>query len=96
MATSAGSRRRSGWATGSGVWSAPPPRDREPSTRRPEILSRFAELVSLAISSAEAREQLSALASTDALTGLPNQRTFTERLRDELVRAGATIAPSAS
>ena len=52
-----------------------------------DIMSRFAELVSLAISSAEAREQLLALASTDPLTGLPNQRTFTERLGDEVVRA---------
>jgi diguanylate cyclase (GGDEF)-like protein/PAS domain S-box-containing protein len=52
-----------------------------------EILSRFAELVSLAISSAEAREQLAVLASTDALTGLPNQRAFSDRLGDEVVRA---------
>jgi diguanylate cyclase (GGDEF)-like protein/PAS domain S-box-containing protein len=51
------------------------------------ILSRFAELVSLAISSSEAREQLLALASTDPLTGLPNLRTFTQRLGDEVVRA---------
>ena len=52
-----------------------------------QILARFAELVSLAISSAEAREQLLALASSDPLTGLPNQRTFTQRLGDEVVRA---------
>ena len=51
------------------------------------ILSRFAELASLAISSAEAREQLLALASTDPLTGLPNLRTFTQRLGDEVVKA---------
>ncbi len=59
----------------------------------PEILSRFAELVSLAIGSAEAREQLAALALTDALTGLPNQRTFTKRLGDEVVRARRHARP---
>jgi diguanylate cyclase (GGDEF)-like protein/PAS domain S-box-containing protein len=52
-----------------------------------EILTRFAELVSLAISSTEAREKLAALAATDPLTGLPNLRTFSERLGDEVVRA---------
>jgi diguanylate cyclase (GGDEF)-like protein/PAS domain S-box-containing protein len=58
-----------------------------------DILSRFAELVSLAISSAEAREQLLALASTDPLTGLPNLRTFTQRLGDEVVRARRHARP---
>lgn len=50
-------------------------------------LARFAELVGLAIASADARQQLNRLASTDHLTGLPNKRTFQERLAAEVERA---------
>jgi diguanylate cyclase (GGDEF)-like protein len=50
-------------------------------------LARFAGLVSLAISNAEAREALSRQASTDALTGLANHRVFHEQVRAELERA---------
>ena len=67
------------------------PGDIDPATTG--ILSRFAELVSLAISSSEAREQLLALASTDPLTGLPNLRTFTQCLGDEVVRARRHARP---
>jgi diguanylate cyclase (GGDEF)-like protein/PAS domain S-box-containing protein len=50
-------------------------------------LARFADLVSLAVSGAEAREQLAMIASTDHLTGLSNQRSFSDRLEEEVRRA---------
>jgi diguanylate cyclase (GGDEF)-like protein len=50
-------------------------------------ITRIAALVSLAVSSAEAREQLSRLASTDHLTGLHNQRAFAEHLEAAVARA---------
>jgi diguanylate cyclase (GGDEF)-like protein/PAS domain S-box-containing protein len=50
-------------------------------------LGRFAELVGIAVSNAEARGRLAALAATDHLTGLANHRTFQERLAQEAVRA---------
>jgi diguanylate cyclase (GGDEF)-like protein len=57
----------------------------DPAARK--TLADFASLVSLAIGAAEARERLGALAATDPLTGLPNQRTFAKRLDEEVVRA---------
>ena len=51
-------------------------------------LGRFAELVGIAVTTAEARGRLAALAATDHLTGLANHRTFQERLGQEAVRAG--------
>jgi len=59
-------------------------RDREGVERR---LERFASLVALSISAAQAREELAHQASTDHLTGLANRRVFTERLDFELERA---------
>jgi putative nucleotidyltransferase with HDIG domain len=50
-------------------------------------LARFAQLVALAIANAEAWESLSRQASTDALTGIANHRTFHDRLRSEAERA---------
>ncbi len=50
-------------------------------------LARFAELVGIAVSNAEGRARLAALAATDHLTGLANHRTFQERLAQEVVRA---------
>jgi len=50
-------------------------------------LLRFAEFVSMAIANADARARLVAWAATDELTGLPNQRTFHERLATEVERA---------
>ncbi len=50
-------------------------------------LGRFAELVSLAISNADARDRLAAQATTDPLTGLANHRVFHERLTAEVARA---------
>ena len=55
--------------------------------RADERMARVADLVSLAIAGAEAREQLSRLASTDHLTGLYNQRAFSDRLDNEVGRA---------
>lgn len=52
-----------------------------------EQLERFAELVGMAIANADARSQLTALASTDELTNLPNQRSFHDRLAVEVERA---------
>ncbi len=52
-----------------------------------ERLGRFAELVGIAVSNAEGRARLADLAATDHLTGLPNHRTFQERLAQEVTRA---------
>jgi diguanylate cyclase (GGDEF)-like protein/putative nucleotidyltransferase with HDIG domain len=49
-------------------------------------VTRFADLVSLAVTGAEARQQLSELAFTDHLTGLHNQRAFSDRLEEEVRR----------
>jgi diguanylate cyclase (GGDEF)-like protein len=56
----------------------------ESDARDDDHLARFARLIGLAVANAEARTALVALASTDGLTGLPNQRTFRERLADEV------------
>ena len=58
-------------------------------------LARFARLIGLAIANADARTALAALASTDGLTGLPNQRTFHERLAEEVDRARRNGRPLA-
>ncbi len=50
-------------------------------------LLRFASLVGLAISNADAWDRLERQASTDPLTGIPNRRTFRERLTEEVARA---------
>jgi diguanylate cyclase (GGDEF)-like protein len=50
-------------------------------------LERFASLVGLAISNADAWDRLERQASTDPLTGIANRRTFHERLADEVARA---------
>lgn len=50
-------------------------------------LDRFAEMVALAVSAADARARLAAQATTDPLTSLANHRVFHERLREEVARA---------
>ncbi len=50
-------------------------------------LERFAEVVSVAFSAADARARLAVEATTDPLTGLANHRAFHERLRQEVARA---------
>lgn len=50
-------------------------------------LADFAELTAAAHAHAETRDQLAALATTDPLTGLANQRAFQERLAGECERA---------
>ena len=52
-----------------------------------ERLARFADLVGLAVTGSQAREQLAQLAFTDHLTGLYNQRAFGERLEEEVRRS---------
>jgi diguanylate cyclase (GGDEF)-like protein len=52
-----------------------------------ERMSSFAELVAVAISSAEALETLSREATTDSLTGLANYGAFHERLLSEVERS---------
>jgi diguanylate cyclase (GGDEF)-like protein len=52
-----------------------------------ERLASFAELVAVAISSAEALETLSREATTDPITGLANYRAFHERLGYEVERS---------
>ena len=54
--------------------------------RELDRLARFADLVSLAVTGAQAREQLAQLAFTDHLTGLYNQRAFADRLEEEVRR----------
>jgi diguanylate cyclase (GGDEF)-like protein len=50
-------------------------------------LERFASLVGLAISNADAWDRLARQASTDPLTGIANRRTFQESLTAEIARA---------
>jgi len=52
-----------------------------------ERLRDFAELASVAVVNAEARQELNVRASTDGLTGLLNRRSFDERLGGEVSRA---------
>jgi diguanylate cyclase (GGDEF)-like protein/PAS domain S-box-containing protein len=52
-----------------------------------ERLARFAELVAMAVANAEAWDALARQASTDAITGLANHRSFKERLGPEVTRA---------
>jgi diguanylate cyclase (GGDEF)-like protein/PAS domain S-box-containing protein len=52
-----------------------------------ERLSSVAELVAVALSSADALERLSREATTDPITGLANYRAFHERLGSEVERA---------
>ena len=47
----------------------------------------YAELIATAVANAEDRAQLGAQAAVDALTDLPNERAFRDRLRDETTRA---------
>jgi diguanylate cyclase (GGDEF)-like protein len=51
------------------------------------LATRFGDAAALAIDNAHIRARLEHQASTDALTGLYNHRTFHERLREEIVRA---------
>jgi PAS domain S-box-containing protein len=52
-----------------------------------ERLARFADLVAMAVANAEAWDTLARQASTDAITGLSNHRSFKERLNAEVTRA---------
>jgi diguanylate cyclase (GGDEF)-like protein/PAS domain S-box-containing protein/putative nucleotidyltransferase with HDIG domain len=52
-----------------------------------EILQRFATLIELAVTSAEARRVLAERAANDHLTGLLNHRSFHERLQAEWERS---------
>jgi diguanylate cyclase (GGDEF)-like protein/PAS domain S-box-containing protein len=71
------------WGAVSVGWRQVPSADPHAAAR----LARFAHLVSLAVTGAEAREQLGRLASTDHVTGLYNRRTFSDRLDAEVTRA---------
>ncbi len=53
------------------------------------LATRFGDAAALAIDNAHVRARLEYQASTDALTGLYNHRTFHDRLRQELMRASA-------
>jgi diguanylate cyclase (GGDEF)-like protein/PAS domain S-box-containing protein len=50
-------------------------------------LTRFADLVSLAISNAQTLQTLAQQATTDPITGLANHRSFHDRLGEEVERA---------
>ncbi len=50
-------------------------------------IARFAQLASVAVANAHARERLATQALTDPLTGLSNRRAFDQRLADETERA---------
>ena len=53
------------------------------------LATRFGDAAALALDNAHIRARLEHQASTDALTGLYNHRTFHDRLRAELTRASA-------
>ncbi len=53
------------------------------------LATRFGDAAALAIDNAHIRSRLEHQASTDALTGLSNHRTFHDRLRQEVMRASA-------
>ena len=53
------------------------------------LATRFGDAAALAIDNAHIRSRLEHQASTDALTGLYNHRTFHDRLRQEVMRASA-------
>jgi diguanylate cyclase (GGDEF)-like protein len=61
------------------------PRDVPPGGRGP--VERFAKLVGLAVANAEARDRLTAQATTDGLTGLANHATFQASLMDAVALA---------
>jgi diguanylate cyclase (GGDEF)-like protein len=67
----------------------------KPSFEREEgqLIRRFATLAAMAYDNARRREQLSQLALTDDLTGLPNRRHFQERLAAELGRVSREGTP---
>jgi diguanylate cyclase (GGDEF)-like protein/PAS domain S-box-containing protein/putative nucleotidyltransferase with HDIG domain len=71
------------WGAVAAATSAPEPLPAEGEER----VERFADLVATAISNAQAWETLARQAATDAITGVPNYRTFHSRLRDEIERA---------
>jgi diguanylate cyclase (GGDEF)-like protein len=50
-------------------------------------IARFAQLASVAVANAHARERLATQALTDPLTGLANRRAFDQRLAEETDRA---------
>ena len=66
-----------------------------PSFEREEaqLIRRFATLAAMAYDNARRAEQLSQLALTDDLTGLPNRRHFQEHLTAELARVGREGVP---
>jgi diguanylate cyclase (GGDEF)-like protein/putative nucleotidyltransferase with HDIG domain len=51
------------------------------------LLARFADILSLAVAEADARERLRSQATSDPLTGLLKHRAFHERLREEVAGA---------
>ena len=53
------------------------------------LATRFGDAAALALDNAHIRATLEHQASTDALTGLYNHRTFHDRVRQELMRASA-------
>jgi diguanylate cyclase (GGDEF)-like protein len=53
------------------------------------LATRFGDAAALAMDNADIRARLEHQASTDALTGLYNHRTFHDRLRQEVMRASA-------
>jgi len=67
----------------------------KPSFEREEgqLIRRFATLAAMAYDNARRSEQLSQLALTDDLTGLPNRRHFQEHLAAELARVGREGVP---
>jgi diguanylate cyclase (GGDEF)-like protein len=58
-----------------------------------QLIRRFATLAAMAYDNARRAEQLSQLALTDDLTGLPNRRHFQEHLSAELARVGREGVP---
>jgi diguanylate cyclase (GGDEF)-like protein/PAS domain S-box-containing protein len=58
-----------------------------------EVLTKFADLIEITISNAEAWDALNQQARLDGLTGIPNRRAFDERLAAELAAIARSGRP---
>lgn len=86
--------RRDGRLTGAlNIGSRTPGRFRADAAT--DFLAHMAAVVAVCVEAALARDQLTHLGLSDALTGLENRRSFDHRLAEESARAGRTGAPLA-
>ncbi|SEP12560.1 diguanylate cyclase domain-containing protein [Aquisalimonas asiatica] len=67
----------------------------QPNNRQLDVMQRLADLAALAVSHANFLEELESHAFHDGLTGLPNRRLLSDRLRHQLGLARRTRRPVA-